>query len=1011
MVVGGNINGSNNKLAKISEINGNKLTATAVSNIEKIDVKKSTGELARDTNRMLRKQSAKEKFYAKADYARNNQQREEQQNQNVVVAALADAEEEKLVVGEHINSSNKNNAVEISEATNNKIVTTVINNASYIEVDSTNEAVNVTNNTQVKQSAKERFYAKADYVKNNQQREEQQRIVWDSETEQLRNEVRFRAERIARDLLGSPNKNLSNRRELRFGKSGKMVVRISGEKAGTWYDFSESKGGDLFALVEHKRGGTFKECADYLRASVGLSSSSNLYLVYSNETNDKYVDYHKENAEEKAIEARKIKYANSLYEKAKEIGNRSIARAYLSEVRGIDCSLSSDIKTTGIFDKSSNTKLPALIAFARNSEGIITGGQQILLDSKTHNKADVSIPKKSFGKIGGSFVDVGNINEMRNSGEEKDKITIIAEGLETALSVKQALLNDKTNNWVNIKVICSLGISNINKYQAKKGEKIIIAADNDGAHAITHKTIEAAKMILENTGAYVQVVRPDKEGDFNDVLLASGEEKVRDTFSLAIKKYTAATLNEYIEVCNKLSNYTNEIKLDRREGEDLAYIQKYGLSEKNIVEAYLKNASTGSMLLEQTRKSLEFATNCYRENKEILLEAKKWGYKASEVDTIKAIHASDKPENYCAKLWDDYLSQHIDRKMDTFGSLKQKSAEPKKVIEVLKGEQSFLLNLDKEIKGSKRVASESKVYQELSGKIARYRSLGQLDKLVDYGKVIGFKKPEELALILKTTDNFAKTYNKIVNNYHKNFMASLEQSLDYIKENKVVSYDKQEWQDQLKYFEHFTKTNMSEYAPQDKINSLKPKVFESSQISDSLRGINNQKQSAKNPVEAIEALRGEQEYLAGLHNNLKYPDYHDKNLLVAIGQAHKNEQENIVEQLHKLKSYIDKTEMQAAKITKTLKSSNNIHSALHSLTHDYQSYVIKSLQVYIDHIHQGKAVTMHEKTFTCQVKFLEHVLDSQKHNEFLPRDEIKQAYSEAKSYQKPMSKDFGGPSL
>ena len=54
---------------------------------------------------------------------------------------------------------------------------------------------------------------------------------------------------------------------------------------------------------------------------------------------------------------------------------------------------------------------------------------------------------------------------------------------------------------------------------------------------------------------------------------------------------------------------------------------------------------------------------------------------------------------------------------------------------------------------------------------------------------------------------------------------------------------------------------------------------------------------------------------------------------------------------------------------------------------------------------------MHGKIFTCQVKFLAHVLYSQKDNEFLPHESIKQAYCQAKSYQKAMSKDFGGPSL
>ena len=108
----------------------------------------------------------------------------------------------------------------------------------------------------------------------------------------------------------------------------------------------------------------------------------------------------------------------------------------------------------------------------REEKGNITGGQQILLNSATGSKADIDVPKKSFGRISGSFVDLGNCwykhNDSSNSNvsngvEDKDnnlrcdletnltaktinktanKITIIAEGLETALSVKQALGSD-----------------------------------------------------------------------------------------------------------------------------------------------------------------------------------------------------------------------------------------------------------------------------------------------------------------------------------------------------------------------------------------------------------------------------------------------------------------------------------------------------------------------------------------------------------------------------------------
>ena len=71
-----------------------------------------------------------------------------------------------------------------------------------------------------------------------------------------------------------------------------------------------------------------------------------------------------------------------------------------------------------------------------------------------------------------------------------------------------------------MRILCSLGISNIKNYPVRKEEKIIIAADNDGPDSITGKTVLNAKVLLEEKGAFVEVVKPDRKGDFNDLLKA-----------------------------------------------------------------------------------------------------------------------------------------------------------------------------------------------------------------------------------------------------------------------------------------------------------------------------------------------------------------------------------------------------------------------------------------------------------------------------------------------------------
>ena len=129
--------------------------------------------------------------------------------------------------------------------------------------------------------------------------------IWDKENIELRHNIKFKAEFITKDLLGEPNRKLSNGKELRYGEHGKLAVRISSEKSGTWYDFSESKGGDMFSLVQHTKGSDFKEAAEYLRSSVGMiSTRPNLQLVYDHESRDNFTDTHKA---KKAQEAEKGK--------------------------------------------------------------------------------------------------------------------------------------------------------------------------------------------------------------------------------------------------------------------------------------------------------------------------------------------------------------------------------------------------------------------------------------------------------------------------------------------------------------------------------------------------------------------------------------------------------------------------------------------------------------------------------------------------------------------------------
>jgi putative DNA primase/helicase len=77
---------------------------------------------------------------------------------------------------------------------------------------------------------------------------------------------------VAMALLGEPNRALSSKRELRFGRKGSLAVAIQGQKAGCWFDHENDAGGDLLDLVQRERGGSFRDAIIYASQFIGCAT-------------------------------------------------------------------------------------------------------------------------------------------------------------------------------------------------------------------------------------------------------------------------------------------------------------------------------------------------------------------------------------------------------------------------------------------------------------------------------------------------------------------------------------------------------------------------------------------------------------------------------------------------------------------------------------------------------------------------------------------------------------------
>ena len=582
--------------------------------------------------------------------------------------------------------------------------------------------------------------------------------------------------------------------------------------------------------------------------------------------------------------------------------------------------------------------MPALIAFARNKEGDITGGQQIILNSKTLDKAEISVPKRSFGKISSSFVNLGHVGD----NSEKSEITIIAEGIETGLSVKQALrehseIGKEITKITKIEILCSLGINNIKNYDASPGQKIVIAADYDKVSVdanipITAKTIETAQKELESKGAFVEVACPSIEGDFNDVLQDKengGSKIVAKAFNSAIVKHGAKTLEEYLGASGLAT------RLDEIDRSNLNLIQQYNVPENQIVDSYRRSDIDGKIELDRTRKSLESeleklskARSFVEANKEVLDDARKFGYGEDYADVAHSLVGMDEKaaKEYCSRIRDSHLSEYLDKNIRDFNQAKHNmlGMDMEKMKSLMSQEQEFLKEVYKSIRSPIKDYSyecrskleEAKTAYEKPELLEK--SFALIDKLEDEFKVgpktiafeVGHLSDIELTFLsLEKCYEYKNCYTMPELNREQRILSqSLNELFSAIeKEHKHLA----SLHGNIKHNDHdvlllsrverfFVKSqgndlsDLKEISSRALVNGVKTEKelldelretndlkdaytsidqnIENHYINSTLERFEHDKQHAKTPDEIFSIIKKEQDFLSSQHNNIKYPE-------------------------------------------------------------------------------------------------------------------------------------------
>ncbi len=332
-------------------------------------------------------------------------------------------------------------------------------------------------------------------------------------------------EKIAIDLLGNPKMRGSN--FLKFGSNqGSLSITTKGERQGWWNDFSEGKGGrSMLSFIQHHAGFTKQEALDFGAKWIGIyPTTSDKKLSLS--TIEKTTKSEKQPDRDIVLEKKQIEFAKKLARESQSMRGTLAAR-YLKEQRAIDIkNHSDDIRFhPGIYSKLNDKTLPAMLVIARDHQGNIKAVQATYLDPDTATKVDksqIAIQKQTFGVMKGSSVTIPG---------EKNSPTLLAEGIETGLSLKQAMPN------ATVKI--TLSKSNFKNIDTRSlSEKTLFCLDYDGKDVRADKTIfESAKRLIDANKQVAFIVPENinqQKQDYNDVLKSQGTQPIKNDFNHAI---------------------------------------------------------------------------------------------------------------------------------------------------------------------------------------------------------------------------------------------------------------------------------------------------------------------------------------------------------------------------------------------------------------------------------------------------------------------------------------------
>ncbi|SEO11037.1 Toprim domain-containing protein [Pseudorhodobacter antarcticus] len=175
----------------------------------------------------------------------------------------------------------------------------------------------------------------------------------------------------------------------------------------------------------------------------------------------------------------------------------TIAETYLRG-RGINCALPDTLRYHPMAWHLSGRHLPALVARVDGCDGFAVHRTYLRQDG--NGKADVEPQKAMLGRVKG-----GAVRLARVPGP-----LVVAEGIETALSLACGLLNGPASIWAALSTSGMTGL-----HLPSEPGRLTIAPDGDKAGHVAALTLADR---ATRDGWLVSILTPPEGGDFNDLM-------------------------------------------------------------------------------------------------------------------------------------------------------------------------------------------------------------------------------------------------------------------------------------------------------------------------------------------------------------------------------------------------------------------------------------------------------------------------------------------------------------